>query len=391
MTLDVLALSGQVRAMSDKLRGDVREFPRRVALARELLQAQAADWEFWGEAVAQASSKSPFLLAQPLEPMDAVYDAPPCPVDYAVAASDGSHLDVEQPGLVAYHVVNVGTVTLQYGDEPRFQAATQPSLGYLPHELVIEDPKTGREYGVKGEVLAAQRDLYEGLALAQTALTLSDELPRLALQDGTLIRWSLQGFDPFLQKRFLEDYLSYLETMAALPCPVASYMSQPRSPEVTGLVRFLHVRGDFGRWRQQYPRRADDPFHGVVDHLLFTDHLRDGQRSARWSSQSRINVEYYGPHMIQFFYLKVGREVARVEFPAWVADEGYLPLVHALVYDQTRRGMGYPVALQRAHEQAVIHDDDRRHLEAVIERLLTHADVPLSVSAKTATKLQARV
>ncbi len=84
--------------------------------------------------------------------------------------------------------------------------------------------------------------------------------------------------------------------------------------------------------------------------------------------------------------MKVGREIARVEFPAWVADES-LDLLHAIVYDQCKRGMGYPVAVQRAHEQAVIHEGVRRQLEALIERLFARADVPTARSAKAVSKL----
>jgi hypothetical protein len=46
------------------------------------------------------------------------------------------------------------------------------------------------------------------------------------------------------------------------------------------------------------------------------------------------------------------------------------------------------VAVQRAHEKAVIHDGDRRQLESLIERLFARADVPAMRSAKVISKLQ---
>jgi hypothetical protein len=175
--------------------------------------------------------------------------------------------------------------------------------------------------------------------------------------------------------------------MRALPCPIASYLSRPRAAEVAGLVQFLQVQGDLDKWKELYPRRTDNPYRGVLDHLLFGNLLHEGQRSACFQSMSRINVTSYPhPHTIRFFYLKVGREVARVEFPAWVADEALI-LLHAVVYDQCVRGMGYPVAVQRAHEQAVIHEGDRRQLESLIERLFTRAGIPAVRSAKSVSKL----
>ena len=64
-----------------------------------------------------------------------------------------------------------------------------------------------------------------------------------------------------------------------------------------------------------------------------------------------------------------------------------LDLLHAIVYDQCTRGMGYPVAVQRAHEQAVIHEGDRRQLEALIERQFARAELPAVRSAKSVSKL----
>jgi hypothetical protein len=388
MSLDMLALGSQVREMAVALGDDVRTLADRIAAARDLLAAEAADWEFWRDAVDEGHSRQAWLIAKPLESMLARHDLPTCPSAYAVAGADGSQLDVDRHGIADCWVVNIGTAALIYGPEPSYRAASDPRLGYRDEDLTIQDRRGGREYSVTGPVLAAHRDLYEGLGLADVALTLPPDLPRVALQDGTLIRWTLQGFEPWLKDHFLGDYLSFLETMRALPCPLASYLSRPRSPEVIGLIQFLHVRGDWERWKADYPRRSMSPFRGVTDHLIFDALLQPGQRSARFQSMSKINVDQYPhPHTIEFFYLKVGREIARVEFPAWAA-EGDLDLLHAVVYDQCQRGMGYPVALQRAHEQAVIHDGDRRQLEALIERLFAASTLPALRSAKSVSKLR---
>ena len=94
-----------------------------------------------------------------------------------------------------------------------------------------------------------------------------------------------------------------------------------------GLVQFLHVQGNFERWKQLYGRGSGNPYRGVLDYLLFGEMLQDGERSARFQSMSRINVdELSTPHTIRFFYLKVGREIARIEFPAWVADDVARPV-----------------------------------------------------------------
>ncbi len=387
MTLDLLALGREVRSMSGALRDELQLLPARVAAARQVLAAEGHAWAYWHELIQEQRRAASWLCALPLEPFDTVYDLPLCPARYAVAASDGSQLDIDHHGIAACYVINIGTALLQYGPDACFRAASRPTLGYRDEDLYLRDPQTGREHSKEGAVLAAERDVVEGLQLAALALTLPDDRPRLALQDGTLIRWTLAGLEPFLRDHFLGDYLSYLETMRAMLCPVASYLSRPRSREVVGLAKLLLVKGDFARWPAQYPQRADDPLRGIVDTLLWAE-LRDGQRSCRWGSMSRVNVDFYGPHRIEFFYLRVGQEIARVEFPTWVAEAGQLDLLHAAVYDQCRRGMGYPNVLARAHEQAVIHGSERRQLNALIERLFIQQDLPVFRSAKSTSKLR---
>ncbi|MBV9786814.1 MAG: DNA double-strand break repair nuclease NurA [Chloroflexi bacterium] len=387
MTLDMLALGGQIRSMSGALRDELTALPDRIARARALLAEEAAEWEYWRDLVEEQSGTAAWLTAQPLDRYDAAYDLPDCPASYVVAASDGSQLDIDHHGVAACYVINIGTAVLQYGPDACFRAQSQPTLGYRDEDLVIRDALTGREYPKEGPVLAAQRDVDEGLRLAALATELPDDRPRLALQDGTLIRWSFTDLDPGLRRILVGDYLSYLGMMQELKCPVGSYLSRPRSREVIGLVKLMQAKGNFSRWRSDYPERRDDPYRAIVDTMLFA-HLGEGQRSARWGSMSRINVEFYEENRIQFFYLRVGRELARVEFPAWVAEQGHLDLLHAVVYDQCRRGLGYPNVLARAHEQAVIHGDERRQITALIERLLIQAQVTPERSAKATSKLR---
>lgn len=387
MTLDLLALGTQVRTMSGALRDELRAVGPRVAAIRELLLGEVVEWEYWRDHVEEQRRNAAWLTAQPLEHFDRVYDLPAPPSAYAVAATDGSQIDIDPHGIAACFVVNIGAAVLQYGPDAHYLPWSRPLLGYQDDDLYIRDPQSGREWLKEGPVLAAYRDIEEGLALAGIAPTLADDRPRLALQDGTLVRWTLSSFDEPLRNHFLQSYLSYLDTMQALGCPVASYLSRPRSREVLGLARLMLVKGNFGRWRELFPERSADPTRGLTDLLLF-EGLAEGQRSARWGSMSTINVDFYGPHRIQFFYLRVGRELARVEFPAWVAEEGSLDLVHALVYDQCRKGLGYPNVLARAHEQAVIHGDERRQLGALIERLFAQSDLPALRSAKSSSKLR---
>ena len=43
-------------------------------------------------------------------------------------------------------------------------------------------------------------------------------------------------------------------------------------------------------------------------------------------------------------------------------------LTHTLIYDQCMKGQGYPVALSRAHEQAIVRAADRRAFLGIVEQ-----------------------
>jgi NurA-like 5'-3' nuclease len=126
---------------------------------------------------------------------------------------------------------------------------------------------------------------------------------------------------------------------------------------------------------------------GVQDRELFIALLASGERSALFMTQSSIVQKRYGGHKVYFFYLRVGDEIARVEIPQWVAkDEGLLNLTHALVLDQCQRGLGYPVALSEAHEQAVVTTSDREEFWQLVESLLVEEKLPTPTSAKSQSK-----
>ncbi|NTU79558.1 MAG: DNA double-strand break repair nuclease NurA, partial [Chloroflexales bacterium] len=340
---------------------------------------------------------SAWLLARPVEPLATARDLPARPLAYALVATDGSQIELDRHGSVACYVINIGRVFLRYGQSPLARLSSRPTLCHSDEDLYLSDG--ARRVAVEGNYLSARRDVDEGLALADLAdELLGDDLPALALQDGTLVRWTLAGAERFVQDYFLERYLAYLERMRLRGLPVASYISRPRSPEVIGTIRLMLCpdidmpAGKGAKCAECSDVRAGrEPSCMVCQDLVDADvigaGLAEGQRGPLFISMSRINVERYGEHLIHFFHMRVGRELCRVEIPRWVALEPeQVDLVHTLVYDQCARGDGYPVALARAHEQAVVRGPDRRAFQRMIEGSLYRAETDSGISAKKASK-----
>jgi NurA-like 5'-3' nuclease len=120
---------------------------------------------------------------------------------------------------------------------------------------------------------------------------------------------------------------------------------------------------------------------------MFSRLLAPGERSAVFSSTSSVVRGYYREHAVAFYYLNTGDEIARMEIPAWVArDEALLSLSHSLVLDQCRKGLGYPVSIMEAHEQAVIGGTERDLFRRMIEDTLAERHLPVYTSEKERSK-----
>jgi hypothetical protein len=397
MPLDLAALSRQVRSMSGALTRDADDRRERQAILLGRYLEEARAYTSWAEAVDLSRETFAWLVARPVEPLDTIVDVPERPADYAVVATDGSQIDVERHGMAACYVINIGRVFLRYGARPTARLTSRPELLYRDEDLYRTDGV--RRIPIAGNYLSARRDVEEGLALGQMADEFLADAPNpVALQDGTLVRWTLAGAERFVQQHFLQPYLAYLETMRQRGVPVASYISRPRAPEVAGAIRLMlcpdvHVAEGKGANCSECSDQAAgrEPScvlcQGMTDADILADTLAEGQRGPLFASMSRINVESYGPHLIHFFYMRVGREIARVEIPRWVAENAQmLARVHAVIYDQYVKGQGYPVALARAHEQAIVRAADRRAFLSIVEGSLLRAELPASDSAKRSMK-----
>lgn len=397
MGLDLSALSKQIRTMSGSLAVEATDKQDRQTLALGRYLEQADEHMAWAEAADLSRETSAWLLARPAEPLNAIYDLPARPAAYALVATDGSQVDVERHGIAMCYVINVGRVFLRYGPRPSAKLSAQPSLYYHDEDLYLSDGV--RRIPIEGNYLSARRDVEEGVALVGLADEfLTGDEPSVALQDGTLVRWTLAGAEKFVQEHFLRPYLAYLDAMRERGIPVASYISRPRAPEVAGTIRLMFCPDvKLAEGRGAKCSECSDVAAGrapscsicnsLTDADILADALADGQRGPLFASMSRINVESYGPHLIHFFYMRVGREIARVELPRWVAENpAMVDHVHAIIYDQCMKGQGYPVALARAHEQAIVRSADRKAFLKIVESTLLRADLPATSSRKRESK-----
>jgi len=394
MPLDLSQVAAQIEGLAAKLKSEEKERGERLERALALLHA--ADVASLKRKV--ASSKTSWLVAELVDGLAQHYEAPPCPSEFTVLATDGSHIDVDRHSSVRCYLINIGSAVLHYGENPDALLSSKPAL-FFGDDLVLAD-HAGREELIEGALLGVKRSVEECQALAKIAQELPDERPTLALIDGSLILWGLAGRDYEEAKSYIREELLDRQYMGAFDImkrrspggyfALASYISFPRSADVVNALRVAlcpHDTANCDHYCVGGGQRECAGIAGIRDCDLFNTVLDYGERSPLFISGSRFMQKHYGEHQIHFFYIRLDEEVARVEIPQWVAEnEESVNLVHTLVLDQCRRGHGYPVALMEAHEKAVVTNADREHFWGLIELCLAEDRLNIRSSGKSRSK-----
>ena len=417
MTLDFQQLAAQLDDLGPDLRSQGEAAGRRLTSALEAAHAWARRPDDLRRRLAEAQTS--WRPAEPLsEPLDAAIDAPPAPgppgrptfgPDYVALATDGSHIDVERHNPLPCYLLNLGWARIRYGRSPDAELSSRPELTHGDQRLVLGDPAdASRQAPVRGDLLAALRAVGEVKLLAELADVAGASLPVLALVDGTFLLWGLAREEITAPvKRYLldEGMIPALDRLQALaqerPVLPAGYVSRPDRSEVVHSLRVAVCplpRVDC----RACPRQPDEPRPcdevGVAtDRQLFGALLAPGQRSAvfvRQPTPGSIEAQYYGEHRPATFYLRTpsggADEIACVEVPFWLARDGPpqadVAALHALLLDQCRRNMGYPLALMEAHEQAVITGPEREAFSRLMEAEVAAEGLAAGTSAKALSK-----
>lgn len=331
--------------------------------------------------------------AEPIEFPALRVPAPTANRDYSIVAVDGSQIELDPHAPVYCFLLNYGVAVLRYRSNPGQDSDawlfSRTELRFRPQDLAME--VAGRTVALGGQLLGIHRQLGELELLADLAAD-DDRLasPKLALQDGAMRLSVLEGagVDQALRDEVTRRHLRALERLKKSDVPVASYVSRPRSDDV---VRALRL------WLKSFGPNADESrllgletedFEHIYDRDVFDNLLTEpGHRSAVFCSSWRTSRDQYGDHRVHFVYLNTGDEIARVDLPEWVArDPAALDFVHGTIVDQIEKGLGYPVSLTEAHEQAVVRSADRRLFWELVERSAREAGLSPAGSAKARSK-----
>jgi len=364
--LDLTKLAQQMQGISNHFTLEATATRQRLDLAQRLLEKASQRQQ---ELLTQQQTwrdRLNFTAATPVEPLTLRQAIPVSPPTHTVIATDGSQIAPSHHEIAYCYLINVGRIVLHYGQNRLPLLDSLPEVFYRPEDLYLS-----RQWGIRTEEwMGYRRTVSETVVLAELGEGVRAEtvgLPpsTLAMVDGSLIHWFLEPLPAEARDRLLPPILDAWERLRLAKIPLVGYVSASRSGESLNFLRLqacpydspdcmTHCPGQSvgvaSPLEQRAPCQGVDPLKDVA---LWAIALEPGQRSPLWRSSARI-LDLYGNHAIYFCYLHVGTEVARVEFPAWVAqDAQLLDTALSLTLAQVQKGYGYPVALAEAHNQAV--------------------------------------
>ncbi len=294
---------------------------------------------------------------------------------YQVIAIDGSQVYPDRHQGTSCFLINIGTVLLNYGlNVKNVELESTPYVFLGDEDSAIER--------ISPDYINLRREELEFCAAGPLAKQKRlKDAPLLILLDGSLIFWHLEGKAPEMRTQFLARYISALYELYEERIINASYISLPRSKELVNLLKFELSEGNL----------EDTSAYNSISHMLdvhiVNTYLKPGERSTIFKHNSKITPYY--PEMLQphFFYMHTGLEIVRIELPAWIArDKSITDIVAHIIYDQSCKGHGYPVALAEAHEQAVVKGADREFFYHLINKLAINLKQRPQLSQKVVKK-----
>ena len=337
--------------------------------ARELLDTYASELDLLRAKVDSAKSVDANIrCASPLnETLASSHPAPDSVIQATLIAADGSQINPDRHASVQFGLINVGAIIMKLdsGETPEISTDTELMYGddLLPNGIPMSDG-----------MVALKRDLSERVKLDSLSKGIKGQI--VTFTDGPIELWGAKGEDANSYEDFIKRYLTILSRLQTRGVITAGYVDKPSADLVVRLLEIATADNEqIQRMREYHPLR------GVSDRWLFGEMekplLPPGHRSAVFGLQSGSEKKYSGVLSLHFFYLNVGTEghpwPVRVEIPRWVVDDkDKLDLLHAALVEQCRM-MGsrpYPYLLHRAHETAVVKQEEKQQIEQMLTQEL---------------------
>ncbi|WP_013323751.1 DNA double-strand break repair nuclease NurA [Gloeothece verrucosa] len=378
--LDLAKLASQIPGISQHFQREMTASRQRLERAQVLIRQTHAKQQDLIELHEQWRDRLIFSTATPVEPLDTRVPITPAPYSHSVFATDGSQISPSHHEIAYCYLINIGRVMLHYGQNLHPLLDSVPEVYYKSEDIYV-----AKQWGIRVEEwMGYRRTVLESEMLAEMACGWVNppgphREPNLALVDGSLVYWFLETLPHDARDRLLPPMQAAWSQLQAAKIPMIGYISASRSLEALNFFRLNAcphptpncIVNCSDLLDAQMPCQVVSPLRDVT---LWAYLLEPGQRGPLWRSHARILNSYEECHRVYFCYVHVGTEIARVEMPAWVAEDStLLDQALSLMLAQVYKGYGYPISLSEAHNYAVVKAADRVRFFALLEQEMLKA------------------
>ena len=365
MPIDYQQIYAKIQEIGKGARERKKTLEERRAKARDLLATYGNQLDVLRSKVdAAKAADANIRCAAPLnEPIASSYPPPDTVKEATLIAADGSQINPDRHAAVQFGLINVGAIIMKLnsGEAPAIDTESELLFGedLLPNGVPMSDG-----------MVAMRRDLKERAKLDELSKKYQGQV--VTFTDGPIELWGARGEDAQDYSDFVEKYKTVLSRLQSRDVITAGYVDKPSADLAVRLLEIMWAD------QEQIQKLRDfHPLRGVSDRWLYGERenplLPPGHRSAMFRIQSSSEKNYKGVLELHFFYLNVGTQghpwPVRVEVPRWVVDDKEkLDLLHGVLVEQCRM-MGsrpYPYLLHRAHETAVVKNEEKQQIEQML-------------------------
>lgn len=369
MPIDYQQIFTRIKEIGAGARERRKTLEERRVKARDLLNTYTSELDLLRSKVDFAKTADANIrCASPLnESLASSYPPPDSVKEATLIAADGSQINPDRHTAVQFGLINVGVISM------KLNSGEAPEV-FTDTELMYGDDLLRNGIPISDGMVALKRDLSERIKLDDLSKNIKGQV--VTFTDGPIELWGAKGEDAQAYSDFIQKYLTILSRLQTRGVITAGYVDKPSADLVVRLLEIATAMpDDLQKMREFHPLR------GVSDRWLFGEKekplLPPGHRSVVFGIQSSSEKYYKGGLSLHFFYLNVGTEghpwPVRVEVPKWVMDDkDKLDLLHGVLVEQCKM-MGsrpYPYLLHRAHETAVVKQEEKYQIEQMLQQEL---------------------
>jgi hypothetical protein len=293
----------------------------------------------------------------------------------AVGAVDGSQIYSDKNYEIPLAVIQTSQILNRHTDDSDYKEITGADI------ITPDEFEEASVYSFGAEYVDARRFALECDSIMQ--LMKEQDKPVIML-DGALILSHINVLNRNIREIYVRAINKLLEASEKTRAPVIGFIDTTMPRDITLMMHFL-----FGLKKSK-----------LSDTHLFS-HLLWGERTAaflcdrddRRGEEAHSVLDNYGKFrdQIAFFYMRVSSGLpARVEFPAWMYEEGMVDKIADIIRAECVIRSNYPDILMRAHEAAVIRMNEHDLFYGMLDNFCKAHGIRINKSAKHFHKLMNR-